>query len=94
VCIRQLQGVILRTIQGVILRTIQGATLRADESSRAARIVKQRDFLVVGSAAILGAFDDVRLLIEATRSDVADLAPCDELLLAAGQTGADDVNLA
>lgn len=44
----------------------------------ASRVVEQRDFLVVGSAAILGSFDDARLPIEATRSDEADLAPYDD----------------
>lgn len=44
----------------------------------AARIVKQRDFLVVGSAAILATFDDASLPYEASRSDEADLAPFDD----------------
>ncbi|MHB8696165.1 MAG: hypothetical protein ACYDHH_33555 [Solirubrobacteraceae bacterium] len=44
----------------------------------AARIVDQRDFLVVGSAAILATFDDDRLPYEASRSDEADLAPYDD----------------
>jgi hypothetical protein len=44
----------------------------------ASRVVEQRDFLVVGSAAVLGSFDDVRLPPEATRSDEADLAPFDD----------------
>ncbi len=44
----------------------------------ASRIVKQSDFLVIGSAAILGAFDDKDLPREATRSDEADLAPYDD----------------
>jgi hypothetical protein len=38
-------------------------------------IVDEHDFLVVGSAAVLGTFDDHELPIEATRSDEADLAP-------------------
>jgi hypothetical protein len=41
----------------------------------ASRIVDERDFLVVGSAAVLGTFDDDQLPFEATRSDEADLAP-------------------
>jgi hypothetical protein len=41
----------------------------------ASRIVAERDFLVVGSAAVLGTFDDDQLPFEATRSDEADLAP-------------------
>ena len=41
----------------------------------ASRIVAERDFLVVGSAAVLGTYDDDQLPIEATRSDEADLAP-------------------
>jgi hypothetical protein len=41
----------------------------------ASRIVAERDFLVVGSAAVLGTFDDDELPFEATRSDEADLAP-------------------
>lgn len=41
----------------------------------ASRIVDERDFLVVGSAAVLGTFHDDELPIEATRSDEADLAP-------------------
>jgi len=44
----------------------------------ASRILHQRDFLVVGSAAILGSFDDDALPVEATRSDEADLAPYDD----------------
>ena len=44
----------------------------------ASRIVHQRDFLVVGSAAILGSFDDDVLPVAATRSDEADLAPYDD----------------
>ena len=39
------------------------------------RIVAERDFLVIGSAAVLGTFDDEELPYEATRSDEADLAP-------------------
>lgn len=41
----------------------------------ASKIVAEHDFLVVGSAAVLGTFDDDELPIEATRSDEADLAP-------------------
>ena len=44
----------------------------------AARIVNQRDFLVVGSAAILATYDDAALPHEASRSDEADLAPFDD----------------
>lgn len=44
----------------------------------AARVVGQRDFLVVGSAAILASVDDELLAVEATRSDEADLAPYDD----------------
>ena len=44
----------------------------------ASQIVHQRDFLVVGSAAILGSFDDDALPVAATRSDEADLAPYDD----------------
>ncbi len=44
----------------------------------ASRIVNQRDFLVVGSAAILGSFDETLLPAAATRSDEADLAPYDD----------------
>ncbi len=44
----------------------------------AARVVGQRDFLVVGSAAILASVDDELLPVEATRSDEADLAPYDD----------------
>jgi hypothetical protein len=44
----------------------------------ASRIVNQRDFLVVGSAAILGTYDDDVLPEEASRSDEADLAPFDD----------------
>ncbi len=45
----------------------------------ASRIVNQRDFLVVGSAAILASFDDEVLPPEASRSDEADLAPFDDV---------------
>jgi hypothetical protein len=41
----------------------------------ASRIVDERDFLVVGSAAALGTFDDDQLPPEASRSDEADIAP-------------------
>ncbi len=41
----------------------------------ASRIVDERDFLVVGSAAVLGTFDDDQLPPEASRSDEADIAP-------------------
>lgn len=41
----------------------------------ASRIVDERDFLVVGSAAVLGTFSDEQLPYEATRSDEADIAP-------------------
>ena len=44
----------------------------------AADVVKQRDFLVIGSAAILGTYPDTDLPLEATRSDEADLAPFDD----------------
>jgi hypothetical protein len=44
----------------------------------ASRIVGQRDFLVVGSAAILGTYPDVVLPLAASRSDEADLAPFDD----------------
>lgn len=44
----------------------------------AADILKQRDFLVVGSAAILATYDDASLPYEASRSDEADLAPFDD----------------
>lgn len=44
----------------------------------ASRIVGQADFLVVGSAAILGSFDETALPPAATRSDEADLAPFDD----------------
>jgi hypothetical protein len=44
----------------------------------ASHIVGQPDFLVVGSAAILGSFDEARLPVAATRSDEADLAPFDD----------------
>lgn len=41
----------------------------------ASRIVDEHDFLVVGSAAALGTFDDDQLPPEASRSDEADIAP-------------------
>lgn len=41
----------------------------------AARIVDERDFLVVGSAAALATFGDDQLPYEASRSDEADIAP-------------------
>ena len=44
----------------------------------ASRIVDQRDFLVVGSAAILGSFGETLLPAAATRSDEAGLAPYDD----------------
>lgn len=44
----------------------------------AANVIKQADFLVIGSAAILGTYDDSVLPLEATRSDEADLAPFDD----------------
>lgn len=44
----------------------------------AARVIGHGDFLVVGSAAILGSFDDDDLPYEASRSDEADLAPFDD----------------
>ena len=44
----------------------------------ASQIVKQRDFLVIGSAAILGTYRDDVLPIEASRSEEADLAPFDD----------------
>ena len=44
----------------------------------ASRIVNQRDFLVVGSAEILGSFEETLLPPAATRSDEADLAPYDD----------------
>ena len=44
----------------------------------ASRVVNQRDFLVVGSAAILATYDDDVLPDEASRSDEADLAPFDD----------------
>ena len=43
-----------------------------------ARILEQADFLVVGSAAIIGSVDDALLLLEASRSDEADLASFDD----------------
>jgi hypothetical protein len=44
----------------------------------AADILDQRDFLVVGSAAILATYDDASLPYEASRSNEADLAPFDD----------------
>lgn len=44
----------------------------------ASQIVDQRDFLVVGSAAILGTYPDEALPLEASRSEEADLAPFDD----------------
>jgi hypothetical protein len=44
----------------------------------AATILKQRDFLVVGSAAVLGTYDDKYLPEEAVWSDEGDLAPYDD----------------
>ena len=44
----------------------------------AARVLEQPDFLVVGSAAILGSVEDAILPLEASRSDEADLAPFDD----------------
>ncbi len=44
----------------------------------ASQIIGETDLLVVGSAAILGSFDERRLPLEATRSDEADLAPFDD----------------
>lgn len=41
----------------------------------ASRVVDERDFLVIGSAAILGTFDEDQLPNEATRSNEADIAP-------------------
>jgi hypothetical protein len=41
----------------------------------ASGIVGERDFLVVGSAAALGTFDDDQLPYAASRSDEADIAP-------------------
>jgi hypothetical protein len=41
----------------------------------ASRIVDERDFLVVGSAAVLATFGDDQLPLEASRSDEADIAP-------------------
>jgi len=41
----------------------------------ATRIVGERDFLIVGSAAVLGTFDDDQLPPAASRSDEADIAP-------------------
>lgn len=44
----------------------------------ASQIVGQRDFLVVGSAAILGSYPDDVLPFAASRSEEADLAPFDD----------------
>ena len=44
----------------------------------AARIIGTPDLLVIGSAAILGTYDDAILPVAATRSDEADLAPFDD----------------
>lgn len=44
----------------------------------ASQVVDQRDFLVVGSAAILGTYPDEILPIEASRSEEADIAPFDD----------------
>jgi hypothetical protein len=44
----------------------------------ASRIVKQRDFLVIGSAAILGTYSESVLPGAASRSEEADLAPFDD----------------
>jgi len=41
----------------------------------ASRIVDERDFLVVGSAAVLATFGEDQLPLEASRSDEADIAP-------------------
>ena len=41
----------------------------------ASRLVKQRDFLVIGSAAILGTYSENVLPRAASRSEEADLAP-------------------
>jgi hypothetical protein len=41
----------------------------------ASRIVDERDFLVIGSAAVLGTFGDDQLPDEASRSEEADIAP-------------------
>jgi len=41
----------------------------------ASRIVDERDFLVIGSAAVLGTFGDDQLPYEASRSEEADIAP-------------------
>ena len=43
-----------------------------------AHIVEQGDFLIVGSAAILGTYADDQLPLEASRSDEADVAPFDD----------------
>jgi hypothetical protein len=44
----------------------------------ASRIVEQRDFLVIGSAAILGTYSEDVLPHAASRSEEADLAPFDD----------------
>ena len=44
----------------------------------ASRIVGQRDFLVIGSAAILGTYSEDVLPRVASRSEEADLAPFDD----------------
>ncbi len=44
----------------------------------ASQIIGDRDLLVVGSAAILGTFDEDALPLAATRSDEADLAPFED----------------
>ena len=44
----------------------------------ASQIVEQRDFVVGGSAAILGTYGDEVLPLEASRSEEADLAPFDD----------------
>jgi hypothetical protein len=43
----------------------------------ASRTIEDPDLLVIGSAAILGSYDDDDLPIEATRSDEADIAALD-----------------
>ena len=44
----------------------------------ASQILEQRDFLVIGSAAILGSYPDEVLPLAASRSQEADLAPFDD----------------
>lgn len=44
----------------------------------ASQILGQRDFLVIGSAAILGSYPDEVLPLAASRSQEADLAPYDD----------------